>query len=97
AADEGVADGDLKQVAQGADFVPFLDSQELTENNDADVVFFEVEGDAADAGAGELEHLAGHHASQAVDAGDAVAHFQDAAHFAHVQPGAELLNLRLQN
>ena len=34
--------------------------------------------------AGELDHFAGHHARQAVDAGDAVADFQHAADFADV-------------
>ncbi len=33
---------------------------------------------------GKLDHLAGHHAGQAVDAGDAVADFQDRADFADV-------------
>src|SRR3712207_8799941 len=40
---------------------------------------FEVEGQAEDAGARELDHLAGHDAGQAVDAGDAVTHLQHAA------------------
>ena len=37
---------------------------------------------AAHAGADELDHFAGHDAGQAVDAGDAVAHFEHPAHLA---------------
>ncbi len=46
-------------------------------------VLFEVERQAADA-AGELDHLAGHDARQAVDAGDAVADLEHAADLADV-------------
>ena len=37
------------------------------------------------AGAGELDHFAGHDAGQAVDAGDAVADFEHAADFARFE------------
>ena len=79
------------------DLVAFGDLEVVAEDDDADRVLFEVEGQAAHAGAGELDHLAGHDAGQAVDAGDAVADFEDAAHFADVELGSVLLDFSLQN
>ena len=55
----------------------------VAEDDDADGVLFQVEGQADDA-VGELDHFAGHDARQAVDAGDAVADFEHAADLADV-------------
>ena len=75
---------------------PFGDLQVVAQDDDADRVLFQVEGQAADAGARELDHLAGHDAGQAVDAGDAVADLQHPADLAGVELGAVLLNFRLR-
>jgi hypothetical protein len=77
-----LADGDAQQLAGGADLVALLDFGVLAEDDDADGILFKVEGLAANAGAGELDHFASHDAAQAVDARDAVADFQDPADFA---------------
>ncbi len=65
------------------DLVAFGDLQVVAEDDHADRVLFEVEGQADDA-VGELDHFAGHDAGQAVDAGDAVADLEHAADFADV-------------
>ncbi len=65
-----------------ADLVALGDLEVVAEDDDADRVLFEVEGQAAHAGAGELDHLAGHDAGQAVDAGDAVADLEHPADLA---------------
>ncbi len=83
AAEHRVADRHAQQLPGAADFVAFVDLQVVAEDDDADRVLFEVEGQADDA-AWELDHFAGHHAGQAVDAGDAVAHFEHATDFADV-------------
>ena len=46
---------------------------------------------------GKLDHLAGHHAREAVDPGDAVADLEHAADLADVDPGLELLDFMLDN
>ena len=56
-------------------------SEPVPENDRADRVFFEVE-DLAHGAVLEFEQLAGHGALQAVDAGDAVADFDNRADFA---------------
>ena len=83
AADHGVADRHAQQPAGAFDFVAFVDRQVVAQDDHADRVLFEVEGQADDA-AGELDHFAGHDARQAVDARNAVAHFQHATDFADV-------------
>ena len=47
--------------------------------------------------AGELDHFAGHHARQAVDARNAVADFQHATDFADVDLGLVVLNFLLND
>src|SRR5262249_35127785 len=97
AADDGVADGDAEKLAGAAHLVALGDFEVLAEDDHTDGVFFEVEGDAADAGAREFDHLPGHDRGQAVDTGDAVAHFQDAADLAGVDLRPVLINFRLEN
>ena len=77
-AQHGVAHRHAQQPAGAADLVALVDRQVVAEDDHAHRVLFEVEGQAEDA-AGELDHLAGHHAGQAVDAGDAVAHLDHPA------------------
>ena len=81
----------------GCQSVAFGDLKVFAEDNDTDRILFEVERQAADAGAREFHHLAGHDAGEAVDARDAIAHFQDAADLAGVDLGPVLVNLRLQH
>src|SRR5262249_49668469 len=96
AADEGVADGNVQQHAEGADLVAFADLQVIAEDDDDDRMLFEIERHAADAGAGELDHLRAHDAGEAVDPGDAVADVEDAADFPEIQLGFVALDLSLQ-
>src|SRR5262249_34058999 len=74
----------------------FLDVAVVAEDDDADVVGLEVERHAANA-AGELDHLAGFHLVEAVDAGDAVADRQHGADFGHIGFDAEVLDLLLED
>ncbi len=96
AAQQLVADGNAQQAAGAADFVAFGDFQVVAQDDDADGVFFEVERQA-DRAVGELDHLLGHHAREAVDAGDAVADFEHAADFADVDLRGELLDFLLND
>ena len=89
-ADHGVADRHLEQGAQRPHLVAFLDFEVVAQHDDADRVLFEVEGQAAHLGTAELDHLAVHDVRQAVDAGNAVADFQDSADLAGVEAGAEV-------
>ena len=94
AAKHRVADGHREQPAGAADLVALVDREEIAENDDADGVFLQVEGQPVDA-AGEFDHFARHHAGQSVDAGDAVAHLDHAADLADVDARFELLNFLL--
>ena len=85
-----------QQPAGAFDFVPFLDRQVVAQDDHADRAFFEVEGQP-DGAVGKLDHFAGHHARQAVDARDAVAHFQHPSDFADVDLGVEGFNFRLND
>jgi hypothetical protein len=78
AAEERLADGDLEQLAGGADLVALLDALELAEDDGANLGFLEVEGEADDA-AGELEHLVERGAGKAFDLGHAVGDFAHGA------------------
>src|SRR5690606_16670555 len=76
--------------------VAFLDRAVVTEDNDTDVVAFEVQRHAADA-AGEFHHLAGLDVVQTVDTGDTVTHREDATDFGHFDLLAEVLDLLLED
>src|SRR6201991_3204190 len=78
AAKQAHADRRIDDGAGALDDVAFLDVAVGAEDDDADIVGFEVERHAADA-AGELDHLAGLDIVEAVDAGDAVADREDLA------------------
>ena len=79
------------------DVVAFLDAAVVAEDHDADIVALEVQRHAAHAGGGELHHLAGLHAVEAVHAGDTVAHRQHLADVGDFGFGAEVLDLLLQD
>ena len=83
AAEHLVADRHRDDAAGALDDVAFLDGMRVAEEHGADAVLLEVQRDAEDA-AGELDHLAGHAALDAVQAGDAVADRDDGADFGDV-------------
>ena len=92
-ADQGVADRHRSRAPVARDLVAFVDLEVVAQDDDADGVLFEVEAPCRLTPFCELDHLAGHDAGQAVDAGDAVADLEHLAHLAARRLGAELLNL----
>ena len=90
----GVAHRHAQQPAGALDFVALVDLQVIAQDDHADGVLFEVEGQPDDA-AGKLDHFAGHDAGQAVDPGNAVAHLEHAADFADVDLRFVLFNFLL--
>src|SRR5690606_6132391 len=72
AADHRIPDRNAHNAACSLNFVAFFYLLEITEKNAADVVFFEVECEAANS-VRELEQFAGHDLLKAVDLGDTVA------------------------
>ena len=79
AADQRVADRHRGDPAGGADLVALFDLGVLTDDEDADGVLFQVEGQADGVRSWELDQLTGHDLAQAVDVGDAVADADDRA------------------
>ncbi len=75
---------------------PSLICPVLAEDHDADVVGLQVQRHAAHAVL-ELDHLAGLHVVEAIDAGDAVADRQDLADFGDFGGLAEILDLLFQD
>src|SRR5262249_43995405 len=71
-----------QELAGRFDLIALAELDIFAEDDDADGILFEIEGQAADTRARELEHLAGHRAAESVDAGDAVAHLEHAADLA---------------
>ena len=75
---------------------PSLDLAVGAEDHDADIVDFQVQRHAFDARF-ELDHLAGLHIVEAVDAGNAVADRQHLADFRNLGLLAEILDLFLED
>ena len=96
AAEQALADRHLDDGAGALDGLAFLDLAVGAEDHDADIVGFEIERHAFDA-ALELDHLAGLHVVEAVDAGDAVADRQHLADFGDFGLLAEILDLLLED
>ena len=96
AAEQALADRHLDDGAGALDGLAFLDLAVGAEDHDADIVDFEIERHAFDA-ALELDHLAGLHVVEAVDAGDAVADRQHLADFRNLGFLAEILDLLFEN
>ena len=69
-----IADRHIDDGAGAGDGVALAYAAVVAEYDDADIVGLEVQRHAAQAGAGEFHHLAGHDVLQAEHAGDAVAH-----------------------
>ncbi len=80
AANDGVADGHAHDGSGALDLVAFLDLGGFTEKHGADLILFEVHGQARDA-VGEGEQFASHDLVQAMNAGDAVANGDHGANF----------------
>ena len=91
------SDRHFEQCAGRSHFVAFDDFQVVAEDDDADRTLFQIERQPADLGAGEFDHLAGHDAGQAVDAGDAVPDFQHFPHLTGFDLLAVLLDLLLED
>ena len=92
----GLAHRHGKKLAGAANLVAFVDREEVAQDDHPHGVLFQVEGQAVDA-AGKFDHLAGHHAGEAVDAGNPVAHFDHLADLADVDPGLVPFNLLLDH
>ena len=96
AAEQLLADGDVDDGAGALDRLAFFDLAVGAENDDADVVGFEIERHAARAVL-ELDHFAGLNLVEAVGAGDAVADRQHLADLGDFGFGAEIGDLALEN
>src|SRR5262249_1706283 len=96
AAEQALADRHVDDGAGALDGVAFADRAVPAEDPDADIAALEVQRHALDA-AGELDHLAGLDAVEAVDAGNAVTDGEDLADLGHLGLGAEVGDLLLEN
>ena len=95
-AEERLADGHLGDAARRLDGVAFLDRLGVAEDDRADRLLLEVQGEAEDV-ARELEELAGERGVEAVDLGDAVADLDDRADAARLDAGVELVDRGLHD
>ena len=82
--------------AGAAHFFAFLDVLIFAQQHRADLIFFEVHGDAGNAVA-ELNQFAGHDLFEAMDTRDAVADRNDRADFADVDGAFVILDLVPEN
>ena len=97
AAEQAGTDRDFNDRAGARYRVAFTDITVVAEDHDADVVGFQVQRHAAEAGGRKFDHLAGHHVLQAEHAGDTIADRQDLARFGDIGFGIEGGDLLLQD
>jgi hypothetical protein len=95
------AGGDGQNPPGPPDLVTLLEVRPLPENDRADVVFFQVQGQSGlglpGLGGGDLQHLAGHGLGQTVDPGDPVFHLQDLSYLFGVELLLVVLDLGEEN
>ena len=96
AADHRLADRDAEQLAGGGDGLALVDLGVVAQDDHADRRLFEVERQPLDAVL-EGDHLAGHHAREAVDPRDPVADLEHAPDLGPGDLGLELLDLTLDD
>src|SRR5262249_11974136 len=92
AADYRIPDGHFHDASGALDLIAFTDGGVFAEQHDADLAFFQVQGEASDV-VREFEQLAGHDLFQSVDPGDAVSDRNHRTHFAHVNAGSVFFDL----
>ena len=95
-AEQRLADRHLDDAAGGLDRVAFLDRRRLAEDDRADRLLLEVEGDAHHP-AGELEQLRREGVGEAIDLGDAVADLDDRPDAAGLDARVELVDRGLDD
>src|SRR3954462_12873933 len=88
-AEQALAHRDVHDRLRALDRLAFLDLAIVAEDDDADIVAFQIERHAAHAVL-ELDHLAGLHIVEAVDAGNAVADGEHLADFGDLGLAAEI-------
>ncbi len=91
-ADQRFAHRHGHDAAGAPHFVAFLDLVRFAQQHGADLVFFQVHGDARDV-MRELDQLSGHHLFQAVDTGDAIAHRDHRSGFGDVDGAFVIFDL----
>ena len=96
AADQRLAHRHAHDAFGALDFVAFLDLRVVAQQHRADLVFFQVHGDARHV-VRELDQFAGHDLFQAVDSGDTVAHRDHRANLGDVDRALVVLDLLAQN
>src|SRR5664279_5506243 len=96
ATEQALADRYVHDRAGALDGLAFHDLAVIAEDHDADIVGFKIERHAAHA-VFELDHFAGLHIVEAVDAGDAVADRQHLSDFGNFGFLAEVLDLVFQD
>ena len=97
AAEQPIADRHIDDRASARDGIALADLAIVAEDHHADVIGFQVQRHAAQAGAGKFHHLAGHAVLQAEHAGDAVADGQHLAGLGDIGLGVERGDLLLQD
>src|SRR5216683_5126937 len=95
-AQEAASDRHIDDGAGALDGVALTDPSVVAKHDDADIVAFKVESQTPRA-VGELDHLAGLHLVEAVDAGDAVADRQHLADLRDICLAAEIGDLLLED
>jgi hypothetical protein len=96
AADHGFADWHGHDASGAFNFIAFAEVLVFAEEHCANLIFFQVHGDAGNP-MRELNELTGHDAFEAVDAGDTIAQRDDRTSFGNVYRVVVILNLLAEN